>query len=263
MALTIHPISSSEPQRSATPDEVLFPPIATKVTEASKARLRFTHLSPKPNWYRALRILKMLPKTIPPLPSDIQNILAKNDPKPCYLYLLPPGSVKQLAARCRKYGQRFFKPNHFRFVDPGPVHKEHCNIKHQDFEWMLWHPDVILKGSRNRATQDQFTMVDALGGNYKVPTIRQAVGFAFLHKMATGETIFQPLYNVSKDRDTYNRYTFTHVQEKSIGGDHCEVGHYQPHGIVVSAGVPTGMLLIGIGAVAGPLVESQLEGKTE
>jgi hypothetical protein len=200
------------------------------------------------NWYTALKAIDALPDKIPVLPRDIHQILGSKCPiysnkrisETHSLYLIPPGTVNELEARVSTYGQQLYSndenPLRFRhFFDA--TRQEHGNIQFHEYEWILISNDV-LPGSRDQPLQKQAQMVADLSAksftDYQVPTLREAVASIFLHKIATGKSLYQ-----AANKQNGSRYTYTRIKETSHGR-HLIVGGSAPSGVFVSGGYSYG-----------------------
>lgn len=212
-----------------------------------------------PFWYTALERLDLLQRRIPALPRHIHQILKGKCPLPKRagqelkpdgtpwkvsdthsLYLIPAGTLNDLETRASNYGRKAINahgerlyPNEnpfgFRyFVDA--VRQEHGDVSFEA-EWILMSNDV-LKGSRSQSWNDQVKIIQNLSREafveYQVPSAKQAFGFMILHKVATGESLYQS----GNERNHY-LYTYTRVQE-TTGGYHLVVGGSAPSGVNVS-----------------------------
>lgn len=162
------------------------------------------------HWHTALERLGLLPKRIPRLSGNIYNILhspcpirhgeKKADGTPYkvsdthLLYLLPPGTLNELAVRARTYAEQqkeFEEENPFKFLCHWDVGNSQCN----EAQWVLLTED-ILPGSIlprntdfNLTCEKQAQMVAIF--KRQIPSLRAAVGVAFLHKIATGKSILK------------------------------------------------------------------------
>jgi hypothetical protein len=195
-------------------------------------------LSPKlTNWHTSLQRIGALPNKVPPLPCDILQILDSKCPirsderKPDgthyklsdthLLYLIPPGTLNELEARVRAYGSQALNdqggrlypignPLQFRFF-ADVTRWEHGNVRSHEYQWILISNDV-LPGSRNKPYQEQAQRVAELNRkartNYEVPSLYAAAAAYFLHKVATGESLYE-----EGNEQNRNIHTYTRVKE--------------------------------------------------
>ena len=196
------------------------------------------------NWYTALERIGALPDKIPALPRNIHEILGSpcpihsTDKTPLTvgqthsLYLLPPGSLNELEQRVSSYGQKFFQgenPLKFGYFWRVAL-EEHANVQFSEPQWVLISNDV-LPGSRNQNVAKQAQMVETLSKksltNYQVPTLREAIGAVFLHKVATGESLYPEGNEQNGTRDTFTRVKETTQNTRLI------VGGFAPSGLRV------------------------------
>jgi hypothetical protein len=204
-------------------------------------------LAPLTHWYTALELLGALPDTIPALPSNIGEILKGKCPiyqdqlKPdgsSYqvsdthsLYLIPAGTLTELESLVSAYGQQTLhaNPNPFQFLYFCGGAREAANVRLKEHQWVLISNDV-LPGSRCESYPRQAQMVADLSAkslvNYEVPSLREAVGAIFLHKVATGESLYQ-----AGNEQNNHLYTYTRLLETTEGW-HLVVGGSAPSGVV-------------------------------
>lgn len=187
------------------------------------------------NWYKALNYLDLLPNKIPALPLHIFQALNdecrvhidKRIVQTHFLYLIPPGAVNELEKRVGAYGQQLYGPNPnplaFRYFWD-PLREEHANVQFHEYEWILILNDV-LPGSRDQPYEEQAQMVADLSEesslDYQVPTFREAIAAIFLHRVATGESLFQETEDIS---------TYTRIKEVTRNWHTC-VGGSNPYGV--------------------------------
>lgn len=175
------------------------------------------NLSPNlTNWHIALERLTILPDKIPPLPLDIHDEVS--DIK--VLYLIPPGSLNELEACVSAYGQEHLaeyggkNPLRFRYFWP-VAREEYGETRFDEWQWILISKGLLV-GSRNQPYAKQAQMVVKLSErafvHYEVPSLKAAVALAFLHKVATGESVLQ-----AGDTQNQHRYTYTRVRETTRG----------------------------------------------
>jgi hypothetical protein len=178
-------------------------------------------LSPKfRNWYTALQLIGDLPDSIPALPRNMPQILNSNCPirvgekKPDgtpyqlgdthLLYLIPPGTLNELEARVRAYGERALNDRGERlypnenplkfpyFVDS--ARKKYGDVRSNEYQWILI-PNEVLPKSRNKSYLEQAHMVSELSAkalaNYEVPSLYAAAAAYFLHQVATKESLYE------------------------------------------------------------------------
>ncbi len=202
------------------------------------------------NWYKALESLDLLPERIPPLPHNIHQILMNKCPikgnqlKPDgtpyriidthSLYLIPRGTLNELEARVSAYGQRVFGNENslqFRYFWP-EARREHGDVPFEA-EWILISNDV-LEESRSQLWERQVEVVQQLNTDsftdYQIPTLREAAAFMFLHKVATGESLYQ-----AGNEQNGGLYTYTRVQNTTQRGWRLVVGGFAPSGVNVSS----------------------------
>jgi hypothetical protein len=148
------------------------------------------------------------------------------------LYLIPPGTVDALEARTSVYGQEHLaeyrgkNPLRFRdFLDL--ARREYGGTGSDELQWILTSNNV-LEGSRNRPCEVQAQMIAELSArafvHYKLPTLKEATAFAFLHKVATG---------ADADFLQGDQTTYTRVQETIEVGRRLSVGGSTPDGLRV------------------------------
>lgn len=216
------------------------------------------------NWYTALKSIGALPTRIPPLPVDIHEILEglcpiyKDQTKPDgtpykikdthILYLIPAGTVNELEQRISAYGQQFFqgeKPLKFSFFW-SEARQEYATVPNSQPQWVLISKDV-LPGSREQTYTKQVQVVDALSAksltDYQVPTLREASLAIFLHKIATGES----LYNGNSQNEGH-LYTYTRVKETTLNR-HLIVGGFAPSGLYINGCYGFNSKELGVAAV--------------
>lgn len=213
------------------------------------ARQSILHLvEPRPlpsnltNWYTALKRIEALPEKILPLPLNIYEILNSQCPigpsrkieETHSLYLIPPGALNELEQRVRDYGQKFFQgdnPLKFRYFWDD-ARQEHADIPVGEPRWVLITNDV-LPGSRNQHYSKQEQMITDLnaknGTNYQVPTLRETAAALFLHKIATGRS----LYQAGNNGQNGNQYTYTRVAETTYDW-RLMVGGFAPSGLDIT-----------------------------
>ncbi len=247
-----------------TPQEQLKRLTAPLLTESSKymvsalANLVVEYLSSNlTNWYTALKRLGPLPGRIPALPEDIHQILdsdcpiRSNERKPDgsrykindthSLYLIPAGTLNELEARVSAYGRAHLaeyggeNPLQFRYFWDA-ARREHGDVRFNEPQWILISND-ILPESRSTSYPEQVKMVetvntrdfirDEVRSPYEVPLLREAVAFAFLHKVATGESVLQ----AGNER---NEDIYTSVQETTDNAP-LAVGGFAPDGLYVAS----------------------------
>ena len=113
-------------------------------------------------------------------------------------------------------------------------------------QWVLITNDV-LPGSRNQpyAKQEQIiTDLNAKNGtDYQVPTLRETVLTMFLHKIATGVSLYP-----SGNEQNGNLYTYTRVVEKTRDL-HLVVGGFAPSGVFVDCYYGFGKANFGMAAL--------------
>lgn len=173
------------------------------------------------DWHTVLKHLKILPERIPRLPKNIHRILysecpiyretRKEDGAPYrvmdthLLYLIPSGTLKELEARVRAYGQPLaeYKGNPHSIAYSLNC-KEHVNTQFQEPKWVLLSED-LLPESCNKSYEEQMQIV--AHSSRKAPSLRAVIGVALLHKVATGKCI------LSKGNEEY--FIFSRVEESS------------------------------------------------
>ncbi|PIS02723.1 MAG: hypothetical protein COT85_01445 [Chlamydiae bacterium CG10_big_fil_rev_8_21_14_0_10_42_34] len=194
---------------------------------------RLLNLSPIMDWYKALNRLNILPKKIPPLPENILHIL--EGPCPIYgdqkkedgtnfkvkdthvLYLIPE-ELKSLNHFEREISKPYGQTNYFIFRNPLQFHyfrnedrPEHGDKPFADTHWVLMSKDV-LPCSRKKSWETQVDLVDNLAkkafAKYKIPSLQEAFAVMLLHKVATGESLYQ-----KGDCENGVRWTYTRVNE--------------------------------------------------
>ena len=216
---------------------------------ADKVVKRHPLLAPLTHWYTALKLLDALPDTIPALPSNIDEIL--NGKCPIYkglrkpdgtsykvsdthsLYLIPSGTLQELESRVKAYGEQTLHANpnplQFRYFWDA-AYQEHADVRFEEHQWILISNDVLSE-SRNQSYQQQTQLVANLSAksllHYEVPSLREAVGAIFLHKVATGESLYQ-----EGNEQNNGLYTYTRVPEITLGY-HLIVGGFAPFGVAV------------------------------
>ncbi len=205
---------------------------------------RLVEPSPLPpiltNWYTALERIQALPDEIPALPRNIHQILGSNCPihsnkrigETHSLYLIPPGTLNGLEECVSAYGQTLYpneNPLKFRYFWDA-ARQEHANVQFNEHQWVLISNDV-LPGSRNQSYEKQAQMVADLSANsftnYQVPSLREASAAIFLHKVATGESLYQ-----AGNEQNGVVYTYTRVKEITQNW-HLIVGGSAPSGVRV------------------------------
>jgi hypothetical protein len=212
-------------------------------------------LSPKlTNWHTALQRMNALPDKVPALPWNMPQILDGKCPirgdekKPDgthyklshthLLYLIPPMSLNELEARVRTYGKQALNnqgkklypdqnPLQFRYFWDA-ARQEHGDIPSNEYQWILISNDVLPE-SRNRSYQEQAQKVAALSKkafvNYEVPSLYAAAAACFLHKVATGESLYQ-----AGNEQNGNIHTCTRVKETT-----------QNYRLVIGSPAPSGV----------------------
>jgi hypothetical protein len=186
------------------------------------------NLSPSlTNWHTALHRFSMLPDKIPPLHDEVSDT--------GLLYLRPPGSLNELEAHMSAYGEAHLaeyggkNPFQFKYFWE-EARDEHGDVRSNDWQWVLF--KGVLEGSRNQPYEKQAEMVAELSAralvHYEVPTALDMVMVAFLHKVATGESILQ----AANEKQNRSSPIYTRVQE-TTWGYHLAVGGFYPDGLCV------------------------------
>ena len=218
-------------------------------------------IDPKPlhptltNWYTALQYLGYN-EQVPALPHHMPMILNGKCPiqgqnlnpdgtaykvsDTHVLYYIPPWSLNELEARIKAYGESALNdlgqklyphenPLQFRYFWDC-ARQQHGEVRSKG-EWVFISKGV-LEGSRNQPYQKQVEMIQELSQksfvNYEVPSLRAVVAAAFLHKVATRESLYQAGNKQNQDIDTYTR-----VQE-ALGNWGLNVGAFASDGFYVS-----------------------------
>lgn len=211
-------------------------------------------LDPKlTTWCTSLKLIKRLPKKIPPLPRDIHQIL--NSPCPrkicskkkpdgtfytvgekCTLTLVPEelGTINAFERDVRAYGEKQYPENEnplqfcYFMDDYRAVHE---NVLFGPTYWQL-HTDSILERSRDKTYVTQAALVDDLARetlvDWQVPGLRDTIATIFLHKIGTGESLFQ----IENDQDE-EVHTYTRVKE-TARHYRLMIGSYAPSGVNVN-----------------------------
>ncbi|PIS02724.1 MAG: hypothetical protein COT85_01450 [Chlamydiae bacterium CG10_big_fil_rev_8_21_14_0_10_42_34] len=193
--------------------------------------MRLLNLSPLPpclmNWYKALYRLNALPKKIPPLPNHIHHILESKCPiygdpkkedgtnvkvKDTHVLYLIPKEFKSLNYFEREilkpYGQTNCKdqnPLQFYIFDDND-RREHGDKPFADTHWVLMSKDV-LPDSKNKSWATLTGLVESLARkncvDYEIPTLQEAFAVMMLHKVATGERLYDAGNELIRWNPTY------------------------------------------------------------
>lgn len=200
--------------------------------------------------FEALRKIDMLPARIPALPRHIHHILNSKCPirrhkampdetslkvwQTHALYLIPPGTLNELEARISAYGREHLteyggaNPLRFSYFW-SKARGEHGDTQFNEPHWMLI--SNVLPGSRGKPYTEQVQVVEDLSAKsfttYEVPSIKEAVAFALLHKIATGESVLR-----EGNEQNGHCYTYTRVKE-TTEENHFVVGGSAPSGVHV------------------------------
>jgi len=257
-------------KRSGVSDERAEPQILSLFDRTITQLLKVKPLpSCLTNWHTALKRLSVLPKKIPPLPKDIIGILESECPihgdqnKPDgtpflvkdthVLYLIPEelGTLNHFESEIlkpygeEKYGDGDQNPLQFRFFWDAAC-QEHGDVPFEDSHWVLMSKDVLPE-SRSKSWMVQAALVDALAEkalvNYEAPSLREAFAVMMLHKVATGES----LYQVGNNPNGY-RYIYTRVKETTYGY-RLAVGGFAPSGVIVHSLYDCDFENCGVGAL--------------
>ena len=212
--------------------------IAKKISDVSGLIFPIAHLVAKygeiddsaMEWHRALVILaqtnpKVFPQKIPPLPTDIFEILysrcliSRDKKKPdgtffkikeshvLSLILEEFGTLAQLEKDILKpFGEANYPQNenpfHFRSFENLCGNQQTAPMR---THWVLMSKDV-LPGTKGKGYRRQEALVDSLSRKslvaYRIPTLLQTFATFAIHKIATGESLYSD-GNVS----TYTRVT--------------------------------------------------------
>jgi hypothetical protein len=185
------------------------------------------------NWYTALQRLNQLPERMPPLPWNIIQILRGEcsifseqlppDEVPLkmietgVLYLMPDDTVNEFEAVVRAYGAQHYpadaNPLQFRYFWP-EARAEHGNTASK-MHW-VWMTRTVIPESRNKPVAEQEALIASLNAKsfveYEFPTLPDASKVLFLHKVATGESLYE-----EGNEQNGNIWTYTRVQEATEG----------------------------------------------
>lgn len=193
------------------------------------------------NWHTALKRLNLFPERIPRLPENIRQILysecsiyrrrRKEDGTPYrvidthLLYLIPAGTLNEFEARVQAYGAEHLSE----YGEENPLRieyfwgrEQHGNTRFDEPKWVLL-TEKIIPGSRYKSDEAQQRIIERF--QRQVPSLRAVVGVAFLHKIATGQSILQ----AGNEKNEY-RYTCTRVREV-FRGYYLVVGGFAPSGL--------------------------------
>jgi hypothetical protein len=154
------------------------------------------------NWYKALRKINALPESIPPLPSNVQEILAS----PCpiegapkrltdthSLWLIPGGKIKDIDALGNSCGERrsrlFLGPCHPGLpMDFLPNLRTPETIGLEEPKWVI--VSDILPGSLRQTLHIQQKMIQELRNksfiNYEIPRFKYALAINLLKIQVDG-----------------------------------------------------------------------------
>lgn len=198
------------------------------------------------NWHTALQRLKMLPNSIPRLPENIHQILysdcpiyrgaLKKDGTPYrvidthLLYLLPSGTLNELEARVKAYGEEHLAE--YGGINPLQLHffcgrEQHGDTRFSEPKWVLL-SENRLPGSCFSLYTEQRQM--AVQSSRQIPSLRAVVGVAFFHKIATRKSI---LPEAKKENGYFCIYTRV---EETVRGYPLIVGDYSPSGLSIDDG---------------------------
>lgn len=220
------------------------------------------------NWYTARERLRALPEKLPPLPKDIHQIV--NSKCPIYdgqikadgthysvddthfLQLLceEDGSLNHFENNVVKpYGENHYlqgvNPLQFRYFWH-EARQEHGEVPCELTHWELTTKN-ILPESRNKSWAEQDELVSSLGQkafvNYEVPSVKNTPRALFLHRVATGES----LYTASDARNGH-LYTYTLLRE-STEIYRLVVGGFDHAGLSVDDGYDFGDGSVGVGGL--------------
>lgn len=195
---------------------------------------QYAHDKSLTDWHTALSRLNQLPKQIPPLLLNINQIRDGICSIRGSFYLLPRGTLNKFEALVSAYGQEHLSafggvnPLKFRYFWDS-ARQDHGDTQFEQDEWR-WMSDDILEGSHQRSYEDQAQMVANLGANFEIPSLRDAAECLFLHKVATGESLLQQ-WNEQRGLKR-GRNTLTRVQE-TTEGSRLSIGGYAPSGVFV------------------------------
>jgi hypothetical protein len=211
-------------------------------------------LSPLPpiltHWYTARDRLMALPEKLPPLPRNIHAIV--NGKCPIYDTQIKPdgtyyrvrdthflqllcqedGNLHQFEQNVLKpYGEKHYPKgrNPFRLLYLWlDVYQEYGEIPYESTHWELMTKDVLPE-SRDTSCKQQDALIAFLRNkalvNYEFPSVKNVPRALFLHKVATGESLYR-----TADAQNGHRYTYTSVQESSQDW-RLVVGGFSPIGL--------------------------------
>lgn len=217
------------------------------------------------NWHTALQRSNALPDKIPPLPWNIEQILNSKCPIFCEerkpnethykvedthsLYLDPFPTINALEASVNVYGQSYYpheNPLRIQRFWAENCRRAHGNVEFEP-QWILISNNV-LPDSRKKSYEEQAQMVADLSKeafvNYEVPSLKAAIAASFLHKVATGASLY-----TKGDSQSYIFDTYTRVQETIGKQDHMAVGAFAPSGLDVNIDCMLSSFELGVAVV--------------
>jgi len=198
---------------------------------------QYVHNKSLTNWHTALSRLDKLPKQIPLLHLNMNQIRDGICPISGSFYLIPRGTLNEFEATVNAYGQKHLaafggeNPLQFRYFW---ARQDHGDIQFEEDEWR-WMSDDILEGSRNQSYAEQAQIVAKLGANFVIPSLRDAAECLLLRKVATGESLLQ-----QGNEQNGNLSTYTRVQD-TAQGVHSAIGDSAPSGVIVTSTAPAPM----------------------
>lgn len=187
------------------------------------------------NWYTALERMNILPHdpVIEPLPENIEEIMESPSPthhgllKPDgtfykikevgVFYLVPPHSFEHLDQKQKAFWKdRTFKDLYACSFSPNSL-RDFDGVE-KTYRW-VWMTKTVLPGNIGRSKdKDAIEKLNRLfHTRYEIPSLKDALPIQFLHRVATGETLYKETAFNQRTQGLESIYTFLQESLPNFG----------------------------------------------